>query len=141
MLSIPASSAAGGAPISCPAYGCGKSWMAVLFVLSAVLTPTHRCQRYREYCASCLQATVAPALFGFTLLDCPISQEGRKWLSYPAANLRFIKRESHKKKSKCSFPLTQQVARVEFGPNQSFFLCPWSVLRLISAVRDNETEK
>lgn len=128
-----ASSAAGGALISFPADGCGKSWIVALFVQSTVLTPTHRCQRYSEYRASCLQATAAPALFGFTLLDCLISQEGRKWLSYPAANLRFIKGESHKKKSKCSFLLTQQVARVRFGPNQSFFLCHQSVLGLISA--------
>ena len=72
----------------------GKSWMTALCVWPAVLTPTHRCQRYSEYCASCLQA---PALLGFTLLNCLISQEGRKWLSYRAANLRFIKVESCKK--------------------------------------------
>lgn len=62
----------------------------------------------------------APTHFGFSLLDCLISQEGRKWSSYPAANLRFIKAESCKKeKSKYGFLLTQQVARVKGKAQQS----------------------
>lgn len=116
-----------------------RAEQAAVFVQPAVLTPTHRCQRYSVHRASCLQAAAAPALLWLFTLPALTSAlfPHRKRLSYPAANLRFIKRESHEKKKYIyiqvqGFFSTQQVAP-KFGPYLSFFHRHPSVLGWIPA--------
>lgn len=76
-----------------------------------------------------------------TLLDCLISQEERKWLSYPAANLRFIKGESRKKNpSAVSFNSAASQGEL-LWPNQSFLRLSLVDVRFASNTQSEITQR
>lgn len=111
-----------------------------MFVQPAVLTPTHRCQRYSVRRASCLQATAAPAplwLFTLPALTSALFPH-RKQLSYPSSKFEVYEAMMKKKKTYPSarflFDSTGSVrAAAKFGPYLSFFRRHQSVLGWIPA--------
>lgn len=135
------STAAGGALFPSPPVdlmAAVRAERAPVFVQPAVLTPTHRCQRYSVRRASCLQATAAPALLWLFTLPALTSAlfPHRKRLSYPAANLRFIKRERKKRiypSARFLLDSTGSMRAAKFGPYLSFFHRHQSVLGWIPA--------